>query len=459
MKSFSLYIKLALIGLISAMLLTACQDDPENITPNQDSQPTRSYDGTFLQDYFFLNCRVTQTTQGFLPTQASRAYGYVGLAAYESVVHGIGREYSLAGQINGIPAGSLPMPQPGMEYNWAIACNAATAHMMRRMYEARINDDNSSRIDRMEYENKIRMSENTSEDVITRSEHFGLAVAEAIYQISKDDGGHESYMDPFAQDNFAMAKDPYCWVPTGAQLVPLNPYWGENRSFVPGIVEASQPIPNIPFSKDENSEFYSQAMAVYNQVTNNTPEQETIAKYWADDPFVTCTPTGHTFNIITQLLQESDATLEKTAVGLGMMAVAENDAFISCWKSKYDYLLIRPVSFIQQNIDPDFTTVIGTPPFPAYISGHSAEIGAGVKVMVHLFSDESGDYTFTDLSQIQFGFEARTYDNFYDMAEECALSRYYGGIHYEMDNVEGLELGFSVGDAVVNEINWPTEIQ
>src|SRR5690606_15986693 len=115
--------------------------------------------------------------------------------------------------------------------------------------------------------------------------------------------GHLSYMDPFAQDGFVMAKDPYCWIPTSAQMVPLNPFWGENRSFTPDVVEISQPIPNIPFSTDKDSEFYAQAMSVYEQVTSkNTEEERNIARYWADDPFATCTPTGHTFNIITQLL-------------------------------------------------------------------------------------------------------------------------------------------------------------
>lgn len=460
MKIFST-LKTLLFGLfVLTFLVMACQDDVNNFGPDQTSHPTRSYDGTFLQDYFFLNCRVTQTTPGFLPTQSSRAYGYIGLAAYESVIHGIDSEKTLAGQINGIPRGSLPLPSPNMEYNWALACNAATAHMMRRMFELNIIEDNRERIDRMEYENRIELSKDVDPEVITRSENYGLAVAEALYQISKTDGGHEAYMKPFSQDGFAMPKEDYCWIPTSAQLEPLSPHWGENRSFVRGVVEESQPIPNLPFSTDPSSEFYSQAMDVYNQVTKlNTPEEVTIAKYWADDPFVTCTPTGHTFNIVTQLLQESNATLEKTAVGLAMMAVAENDAFISCWKSKYDYVLIRPVSYIQKYIDPSFETVIGTPPFPAYISGHSAEIGAGVKVMIHLFTDESGDYTFTDLSQLQYGFEARSYDNFYDMAEECALSRYYGGIHFEMDNTAGLDVGYAVGDAVVNDLDWPQNLQ
>lgn len=460
MKLFNTHKTLIPWFLAIVMMLVSCQDDLDQFSPDVISEPTRSYEGTFLQEYFFLNCRITQTTPGFLPTQSSRAYGYLGLAAYESVVHGIDKDYSLAGQINGISVGALPQPSPNLEYNWALACNAASAHIMRRMFERKILAENRERIDRMELQNRIELSKNVKEEVIQRSEDFGLAVAEALYQISKTDGGHEAYMEPFSQKDFIMPKDEYCWVPTSPQLEPLSPHWGSNRSFVANVVERSQPIPNLPFSKEEGSEFYKQAMDVYNQVTKlNTEEEVTIAKYWADDPFETCTPTGHTFNILTQLLQESNATLEKTAVGLAMMSVAENDAFISCWKSKYDYVLIRPVSYIQKYIDPSFETVIGTPPFPAYISGHSAEIGAGVKVMIHLFTDESGDYTFTDLSQIQFGFEPRSYDNFYDMAMECALSRFYGGIHFEMDNTAGLNLGYNVGEAVINDLRWPQNIE
>src|SRR5690606_17148604 len=139
-----------------------------------------------------------------LPTQSARAYGYIGLAAYESVIHGINSANTLAGQISGLPAGSVPRPNANMEYNWALACNAATAHMMRRMFELNILDENRERIDRMEHENRIALSQNVSADVITRSENYGLAVAEALYQISKTDGGHESYLQPFSQEGFSM---------------------------------------------------------------------------------------------------------------------------------------------------------------------------------------------------------------------------------------------------------------
>ncbi|WP_143312439.1 vanadium-dependent haloperoxidase [Cellulophaga tyrosinoxydans] len=441
--------------VILLTFIVACSDNDTMFFQDSESASAESYEGKFLQDYFYLTCRIVQTTNGFFPTQASRAYGYIGLASYEAVVNGIDASKTMAGQISGLKYGDLPFPDTDLEYNWAISCNAATAEMMRKMFGVNITTENLQRINSMEVDNLNKLETNVSEDIKERSISFGLSIAQALYQLSTTDGGHEAYLDPFSQGKYQMPTDDFCWTPTGATAYPLSPFWSKNRSFVDGIVATSQPAAHVTFSTNVDSEFYNQAMGTYEQVMNNTPEQEEIARYWADDPFATCTPAGHTFNILTQLLQESNATLAKSAVGFGMMAIAENDAFISCWKTKYDFVLIRPVSYIQKYIDPNFQTVIGTPPFPAYTSGHSAEIGSGIKVLMSLFSDSSGDYKFTDLSQIQFGYEARTYDNFYEMADECAKSRFYGGIHYEMDNTKGLEIGYAVGDAVVNDLNWP----
>ncbi len=322
--------------LLLALFVASCQNDDENEDPISSpvSAKARTYEGEFLQDYITLTCKVAQTTDGFFPTQAARAYGYIGVTAYESVVHGIDGSYRLEGQIDGMPEGSIPDPDSNLKYNWAIACNAATAEMMRLMFDLNLSEENRNEINAMEADNLANLSIGETQDVIDRSIAYGLSVAEAIYDVSTTDGGHESYLDPF-QLPYTVEVDDYCWAPTDNTLQPLSPYWMENRSFISGIVNSSQPGAHVPFSTDPSSEFYGQAFDTYQQVTEfNTDEERTIAEYWADDPFATCTPAGHTFNIVNQLLGESNATLEKTAVGLGMMAVAENDAFISCWKAK-----------------------------------------------------------------------------------------------------------------------------
>jgi len=446
---FKLLILLVVVGFIQS-----CSKDQ----PLPENQETETYSAKHLTDFYSLVCKITKNTPGFFPPQAARAYGYISIANYEAVRNGIENAVSLNTQLNGFSNYPLPTPNADAEYNWAIASNAAVAKMMIYMYDKNLKNEDRLKIQDLESANLTLLSSNVSQDIIERSIAYGKSVADVIYDYSKTDGGHESYLAPF-QLPYTVPNDPHCWVPTSATLNPLSPKWGSNRPFLANNITKVQPTMPVAFSIEKSSEFYKEAMFVYNTVQNNSSEQIEIAKYWADDPFATCTPTGHTFAILTQILQEERVTLSKASVAYARMGIAENDAFIACWKGKYDYLLIRPVSYIQRYIDPSFKTVIGTPPFPAYTSGHSCEMGAGSRILTDLFTEGSGDYPFTDYSQLQFGFAARSFRNFDQLAEECAKSRLYGGIHYTFDNDKGLIVGKAIGDNVNKEIKWPLFIR
>jgi hypothetical protein len=80
-------------------------------------------------------------------------------------------------------------------------------------------------------------------------------------------------------------------------------------------------------------------------------------------------------------------------------------------------------------------------------------------IFINMFTDGSGKYDFTDYSQVQYGFPTRHYSNFNDMALECANSRFYGGIHYNTDNLEGLKYGRMIGDNVNKLIIWPANLK
>ncbi len=448
--------KVSIFLFASVLVIIGCGKEDHFQIPEV-AKGANQYSGEKVRNYFDLLCTISKSTPGFFPPEVARSYGYVGIVNYEAVQHGITGAQTLAGQLNGLNEASLPKIIDGLSYNWAIASNAAVADMIRKMYQTNITAANSHSVDSMEEANLGELSASENTEVVSRSVQYGKAVSAAIYDYSKTDGGDKAYMDPF-QLPYTMQPDSFCWVPTGAALHPVSPYWGNNRPFLAADVTNTQPSAPIPFSSMAGSAFYREAMTVYNQVNNNGLEQKEITKYWADDPFNTCTPTGHTFNILSQLLQEGRATLEKTAVAYARLSIAENDAFISCWKGKYKYVLIRPVSYIKLYIDPSFTTVIGTPPFPAYTSGHSCEMGAGSRVFISLFTDGSGNYQFTDYSQLRYGFQPRNYSNFNDMADECANSRFYGGIHYPMDNSKGLQIGRAIGDNVNHLINWPANV-
>jgi len=446
--------------LFLLLLITGCHknDIPAIIPVVSAGKPAKSYSGQYLRSYYTLLCRISKSTSGFFPPQVARAYGYIGIANYEAVVNGIDSNKSLQGQITDFTIGTITKPLANKEYNWAISSNAATAEILRRMFEQKITPANLASIDSLENTQLTTLSTNVTADIVNRSKDFGKSVATSVYQYSINDGGNLSYLDPF-QLPFTMPADDFCWIPTSSTMHSIAPKWGTNRPFLTQDVNNTQPSPHIAFSTDPSSSFYKEAMNVYTQVKNNTFDQVDIVRFWADDPFRTCTPCGHTFNIMIQLLEEDNASLEKSSVGFAALGIGENDAFISCWKTKFTYNLIRPVSYIKKYVDPTFNTVIGTPPFPAYTSGHSCEIGAGTRVFIKLFTNGNGYYSFSDRSQLQYGFPIRNYSNFDEMASECANSRFYGGIHYDMDNVKGLQSGKAIGNNVITMIHWPQNTQ
>ena len=125
--------------------------------------------------------------------------------------------------------------------------------------------------------------------------------------------------------------------------------------------------------------------------------------------------------------------------------MSQTDAFISCWKTKYTYNLMRPITYIRANIDSTWSSLIGTPPFPEYTSGHSTQSGAMTAVMNDLFGST---YSFTDNTHGSSFGGPRSFACFDEAAYEAATSRLYGGIHYEFSDVLAITLGKMVGENI-----------
>ena len=110
---------------------------------------------------------------------------------------------------------------------------------------------------------------------------------------------------------------------------------------------------------------------MHDTVASLTPEQETIARFWSDDPGQTATPPGHSVSIATQVLRREDASLATAAETYTKVGLAVCDAFIACWHAKYAYNVLRPVTYLRRLVDPSWLPLLVTPPFPEYPSGHS----------------------------------------------------------------------------------------
>ncbi len=209
--------------------------------------------------------------------------------------------------------------------------------------------------------------------------------------------------------------------------------------------------PSPAYSEDPTSEFYAEAREVYDTVLNLDAEQELIATFWADDPGRTATPPGHWISILGQVLTVEDANLAIASESYVKVGIAVADAFITCWHTKYVYNLLRPITYIQAVIDPawntpEVTDPVTTPPFPEYPSGHSVQSGAAAAVLNNLFGV---NYAFTDNTHEALGFEARSFASFDEAADEAAISRLYGGIHYRVAIENGVVQGRCVGERVL----------
>ncbi|MBK7304547.1 MAG: hypothetical protein IPI90_15215 [Saprospiraceae bacterium] len=96
-------------------LFTQCKKE-ETVKP--EVKTVSDYDGLVTQEWFKLECTIVKETAGFFPPQAARAFGYTGIALYESISQGWKDPVSLSGQLNGFSAGSIPAVETGQEYHW-----------------------------------------------------------------------------------------------------------------------------------------------------------------------------------------------------------------------------------------------------------------------------------------------------------------------------------------------------
>ena len=234
-------------------------------------------------------------------------------------------------------------------------------------------------------------------------------------------------------------------MPTSAirqQQFPLLPGWGRNRSFAMPD-GAACPLPPPPaYSEEPSSAFHREAREVHDTARNLTPEQEEIARFWSDDPMLSPTPPGHWIWIALDILDQENASLARSAEVLMRLGVAMADAFIGCWHAKFEYDLLRPVTYIRRLIDPKWEPLLITPPFPEYPSGHSTQSGAAAAVLESIYGT---DFAFTDRTHERDGLAPRRFASFDAAAEEAGISRLYGGIHFRSGIMQGLNQGRCIG--------------
>ncbi len=388
----------------------------------------------------------------FSPPVAARIYAYPNIAAYEIVAQKDSSLRSLAGQIKHLK----PIPtttDPAVNYQLA----ALVAHM----------DVSKSVVfseERMEaYRDSLyAVWKKQNPEEFMASEAYGMEVAAFIKEWMDGD----NYKETRTMPKFTViTEDPARWQPTPpAYMDGIEPHWNKIRPFVLDSASQFKPVPPPAFSMEEGTDFHKELMEVYTvgkeiSEKGDASEEVAIAQFWDCNPYVSVTrghlmfatkkitPGAHWMGIAEIATRNTESDFNNTVYAYTKTSIGIFDGFISCWDEKYRSNLIRPETLINQHLDENWKPILQTPPFPEYSSGHSVVSGASAMVLTNVYGD---NFEFLDDTEIPYGLPVRSFPSFIKAAQEAAISRMYGGIHYRAAIEEGLHQGMKVG-TLVNE--------
>jgi hypothetical protein len=432
----------SLIVITAALLvLQSCRKQNDAIQVQPDAV---NYSSKVATEWMHTIEKIVQS-EGKNPPVASRIYAYEAIGLYESVVPGMQGYQSLQGQIPGLT--NLPSPRTFSKLDYISSANEAMYQIALQIFVT-LKPENAKAIEDLHTKYYNDAFHRVLSETVKSSADFGKMVATAVLNRANNDNFANTrtltYVVPSSTLNASY------WSPTGPTLAPLEPYWGQMKCFAMADGGACTIKSTIPFSTAPGSQFYNQANEVYATGLNLTAEQKAIANWWSDGSSQTATPPGHWVAIVDQIAERKNLDLGKAAETYAMVNIGMADAFISCWDEKYKMNLLRPVTYIRNYITGNTTwnSLLSTPPFPEYPSGHSVASGTASDILTRLL----GNVAFTDSANVYLGYAPRSYNSFAEAADEAAISRLYGGIHYREAIENGLKQGKEVSKAVFDKI-------
>jgi len=389
----------------------------------------------------------------FSPPVASRNYAYASVAGYEVIAAGYPNKYrSLAGQLNGFDSVAKPAANANIDYPYASL-----------LAFCRVGEAVTFPAGSLKYYtdslHQIAVTHGMPDDIIAASEKYAKDVAASIMAWSKKD----KYLQTRSASKFAILDSAGRWVPTPpGYFEAVEPHWGEIRTMVMNNAKEYTVSPPPVFNiTDKNSQYYKEVMYIKNTGDSLTVDQVHTADFWDDNPqkmnvsghvmFVTkkFSPPGHWLSIVGIGAQKTKADFNTTVCAYAKTSIALFDAFIESWAAKYKYKTVRPETIIDKYIDPNWRPHLQTPPFPEYTCGHCTISAAAAEALTSVLGD---NVAYTDTTELEFGIKSRSFKSFRDAANETALSRFYGGIHFHNSVVVSDQFGKIVGDSVVKKL-------
>lgn len=317
-------------------------------------------------------------------------------------------------------------------------------------------------------------------EAIEKGIHWGEAVGRVVQRRRTIDGGHPEKANVYLDPNYTPRRTIDSWsltVPDYRSEVGPRfhsyvrgqlPNLGNMRPF---SFESKTRFPAPPFPDVKSQRFADEFAEVYSlgawNSQDRTEDQTQIATFWEDGPRGAGVP-AHWLLLGLDLLERRDkySLLERSQL-LAQLSVAMCDGSISAWHSKYDLDILRPETAIrysaaafgnpdsQVRVDPQWKSLVPTPSFPSYVSGHSTFGGAGTEILKLWFGTDRANYTLKPLDLANWPAQlkgvSRSFTSFTQAAEENGMSRIYGGVHWRSDHTAGDAKGRAIARHVFHK--------
>ena len=361
------------------------------------------------------------------PPYAARAYAYVSAAQYDALVtaYHFKKLYNRsAPYVNDtnvhalIPKSSLPS-YPSED----AVVEGASVEMLKLLFPTEISYIEQKAAEEKQY--RIMAGANVRGE-LDAGESLGKQVADLFTARARTDKagaaiGNQAYWT-LLQTQTAAKGEQYWISLESPKRPPMLPLFNKVKPFLfdtATVVALRPPAPystNSPEFKKANDEvlYYSQ---------HATRANMELVSFWADG-IGTYTPPGHWNAIAADEFVKQNYSEVRWARNFALLNMAEMDAAIVCWDTKYFYFNPRPSQY-----DDQIKTLTGIPNFPSYSSGHSNFSAAAATVLTYLLPDRGTKFS--------------------DLAQQAALSRLYGAIHTRQDIEVGLTTGAAVGQYAV----------
>jgi membrane-associated phospholipid phosphatase len=381
------------------------------------------------------------------PPVASRTYAYSLIAFYEASRHSNKTAKGYSGILNGLE--KLVAPAIDEKYDFTVSGLVAFNTAARALvFSKEMFDEQWKPIAALI--NSIKIDDSVRERSVT----FGKKLGNEIIEWSRQD----KYAATRGLSKYTSSRAAGSWQQTAPDYMEaIEPYWNQLRPMVLSRPDQFLISPPCAFQSEK---FMKDCREVYDIGLKLTKEQKNIADFWDCNPFATQTvghmmysvkkisPAGHWIGITGVANRKIKQDFVSALKIYSLVSIAIYDAIICAWDEKYRSNYIRPVTAIHQFYSPTWQPHLQTPPFPEYPSGHSVISNAAATVLTHFYGNS---FKFVDDVEKPYGLPARSFPSFIYAAEEAAISRLFGGIHFREAIENGKTMGRNVGMMVIEK--------